>query len=48
VSGKALFDGGGDAERMGPVQPYQTPIVARGRIYVAGNRGVYAFRGAGN
>ena len=29
---------------MGPVRRYVTPIVAKGRIYVAGDEQVYAFR----
>jgi hypothetical protein len=28
---------------MGPVRRYQTPILARGRIFVAGDGAVYAF-----
>jgi hypothetical protein len=38
-----VFDGGGPGEATSGVQPYQTPIVANGRIFVAGDREVYAF-----
>jgi len=44
ASGAVIFGGGGASELMGPVHRYQTPIVAGGRIYVAGDGAVYAFR----
>ncbi len=42
-SGQVVFDGGGPGDAMSGVQRYQTPIVAKGRIFVAGDREVYAF-----
>jgi hypothetical protein len=38
-----VFDGGGAGDAMSGVERYQTPIVAKGRIFVAGDREVYAF-----
>jgi hypothetical protein len=38
-----VFDGGSSAEAMGNVNRYQTPIAAKGRIYVAGSNELYAF-----
>jgi hypothetical protein len=43
-TGAALFGGGGAGDVMGLVRRYQTPILAGGRIYVAGDGAVYAFR----
>jgi hypothetical protein len=42
-TGQVVFDGGGPGDAMSGVQRYQTPIVAKGRIFVAGDREVYAF-----
>jgi hypothetical protein len=41
--GNVIFGGGGQAEQMSTVQHFQTPIVAKGRIFVASNNTVYAF-----
>lgn len=42
-TGETVFDGGGAAEQMATVQHFQTPIVAKGRMFVASNSAVYAF-----
>jgi hypothetical protein len=42
-TGQVVFDGGGAGDAMSGVERYQTPIVAKGRIFVAGDREVYAF-----
>jgi outer membrane protein assembly factor BamB len=42
-TGEMLFTGGGPDEHMGNVQHFQTPIVVNGRIFVAGDDGLYAF-----
>jgi len=42
-TGQVVFDGGGPGDAMSGVERYQTPIVATGRIFVAGDREVYAF-----
>ena len=43
-TGAVVYDGGGDNERMPGTHSYSTTgIVARGRIYVAGDSKVYAF-----
>jgi len=42
-TGAVVFNGGAAADQMGAVQTFQTAIVARGRIFVAGNNAVYAF-----
>jgi hypothetical protein len=42
-TGQLIFAGGGPAEQMGSVHRYQTPIVANGRIFVAGDTALYAF-----
>src|SRR5205814_9712178 len=42
-TGAGVFGGGGAAEAMGQVRRFQSPIAARGRIYVAGDGKVYAF-----
>jgi outer membrane protein assembly factor BamB len=42
-TGTELFAGGGPDDAMADVQRYQTPIVAKERIYVAGNGALYAF-----
>jgi outer membrane protein assembly factor BamB len=43
-TGRVVFDGGGAVEAMSHVRRYQTPIVAKGRIFVAGDDELYAFR----
>ena len=42
-TGAVVFAGGGAAEAMGFVRRFQSPIVAQGRIYVAGDGRVFAF-----
>jgi hypothetical protein len=42
-TGQVLFAGGGPAEQMTFVRGYQTPIAVNGRIFVAGDDGLYAF-----
>lgn len=42
-TGDVVFDGGAADDGMGTVHRFQTPIVAAGRIYVAGDGRVYAF-----
>ena len=42
-TGAVVFAGGGAAEAMGRVRRFQSPIVAGGRLYVAGDGRVYAF-----
>jgi putative pyrroloquinoline-quinone binding quinoprotein len=42
-TGRPVFDGGGPGDRMSLVRRFQTPIVARGRIIVAGDDQLYAF-----
>jgi putative pyrroloquinoline-quinone binding quinoprotein len=42
-TGQVIFDGGGATEAMSQVRRYQTPIVARGRIFVAADTELYAF-----
>ena len=42
-TGAVVYAGGGANEQMGPVKRFQTPIAARGRIFVAGYGRVYAF-----
>lgn len=42
-TGQVIFNGGGSNEHMSTVQHFQTPIVAKGRIYVAANDRIYAF-----
>jgi outer membrane protein assembly factor BamB len=42
-TGAVVFAGGGPNDRMKKVQHFQTPLVANGRIYVAGEGRVYAF-----
>ncbi|PYN06348.1 MAG: hypothetical protein DME06_18570, partial [Candidatus Rokuibacteriota bacterium] len=37
-TGQVVFDGGGPGDAMSGVERYQTPIVAKGRIFVAGDR----------
>jgi hypothetical protein len=46
-TGNVLFAGGGPAEQMTFVEGYQTPIVVNGRVFVAGDDGLYAFTTAG-
>jgi hypothetical protein len=42
-TGAVVFAGGGASDLLGPVRRYQTPILANGKIYVAGDGAVYAF-----
>jgi len=42
-TGAMVFGGGGADEQMMAVNRFQTPIVAKGRIFVAGSNAVYAF-----
>jgi hypothetical protein len=42
-TGAVVFNGGGADEQMAAVNRFQTPIVAKGRIFVAGANAVYAF-----
>ena len=42
-TGEVVFDGGGDGDLMGNVRRFQAPIVAKGRVFVAGDDAVYAF-----
>ncbi|MFI5307744.1 MAG: PQQ-binding-like beta-propeller repeat protein, partial [Polyangiales bacterium] len=42
-TGDVIFGGGGADEQMMTVNRFQTPIVAKGRIFVAGANAVYAF-----
>ncbi len=43
-TGQVVFAGGGASEAMGNVRRFQTPIVAKGRIFVAADNRIYAFR----
>jgi hypothetical protein len=43
-TGATVYAGGGAAEQMGPLHRFITPIAAKGRIFVAGDNQVYAFR----
>jgi hypothetical protein len=43
-NGAVIFSGGGQAEAMGRVRRFQAPIIAGGRLYVAGDDQVYAFK----
>jgi len=43
-TGQVVFDGGGSEDVMSFVRRFQTPIVAKGRIFVAGDSELYAFR----
>lgn len=42
-TGRRVFDGGGPSEQMALVRRFQTPIVARGHIIVAGDDQLYMF-----
>jgi len=42
-TGATVFGGGGPASEMGTIQHWTSPIVAKGRFYVAGSDSVYAF-----
>jgi hypothetical protein len=42
-TGQVVFNGGGASELMANVRRFQTPIVAKGRIFVAAEGRVYAF-----
>ena len=43
-TGAVIFSGGGNAEAMGQVRRFQTLIAGGGRLYVAADRRIYAFR----
>jgi outer membrane protein assembly factor BamB len=43
-TGAVVFNGGATGDTMTTVGPFQTPIVANGRIFVAANGQVYAFK----
>jgi hypothetical protein len=43
-TGQVVFAGGGSLEAMGNVRRFQTPIVAKGRIFVAADNRIYAFK----
>ena len=43
-AGQPIFDGGGPGATMAGIRRYQTPVIAKGRIFVAGDERVYAFR----
>jgi hypothetical protein len=43
-TGEVLFAGGGAAELMPSVHHFQTPIVANGRVFVAGHDRLHAFK----
>lgn len=42
-SGKPIYTGGGVGDALGAVRRYQPPIIAKGRLYVAGDTQLYAF-----
>jgi hypothetical protein len=42
-TGQVVFAGGGSSEQMGNLAPFQSPIVVKGRLFVAGADRVYAF-----
>ena len=42
-TGEVIFAGGSKAESMGPVRRFQTLIAAGRRLYVAGDKEIYAF-----
>jgi hypothetical protein len=42
-TGHVIFDGGGPGDAMTHVRRFQTPVVARGRIYVAADSALFAF-----
>jgi hypothetical protein len=42
-TGQVVFDGGGVGDGMSLVRRYQSPIVAKGRLYVAADTEVFAF-----
>jgi hypothetical protein len=42
-TGQVLFDGTGAQNAMQNLRRYQTPIAAKGRIFVAGDNALYAF-----
>ncbi|HEV2219073.1 MAG TPA: hypothetical protein VGV08_00815 [Casimicrobiaceae bacterium] len=43
-TGAVIFSGGGNDEAMGQVRRFQTLIAAGGRLYVAADQRIYAFR----
>ncbi|PWU21953.1 MAG: hypothetical protein C5B49_01785 [Bdellovibrio sp.] len=43
ATGQVIFAGGGNAEQMDMVQHFQTPIVAKGPMYVGSSSKLYAF-----
>jgi len=42
-TGATVFDGGGSGDVMGSTSRFITPMVAKGRLFVAGNNQLYAF-----
>ncbi len=42
-SGQILFNGGGNGDGMQSLRKWIAPIVAKGRVFVAGDKAVYAF-----
>jgi outer membrane protein assembly factor BamB len=42
-TGEVVFDGGGASDKMGNVRRFSTPMVAKGRVFVAGDGAIYAF-----
>jgi hypothetical protein len=42
-TGAVVFDGGASGDAMDKLRRYNTPIAAKGRLYVAGDNVVYAF-----
>lgn len=42
-TGQVVFDGGGPGDVMSLVRRFQTPIVAKGRMFVAADDQLYAF-----
>jgi len=42
-TGQVVFGGGGPGDAMTSVRKFQTPIVAKGRIFVAGDSALFAF-----
>jgi len=41
-TGRVVFDGGGPSDRLPGVRRFQTPILAQGRLIVAGDNALYA------
>ena len=42
-TGAVVFDGGGPNDAMGSTSAFITPIVAKGRVFVAADTQLYAF-----